>query len=114
MDIVRTPADHKQIEQERYEMFALPAYTDQKWGSRRKFLARPWSRVMQEHALASRVNMMHGTLILEGETLPGLTSQMIARGFTPRFVVGADSYPTAHCESQSCRHVCNAVRKTRY
>ena len=68
---------------------------------------------MQEYALASRVNMMHGTLILEGGTLPGLISQMIARGFTPRFIVGADSYTQQHTANQSHRHVCNAVRKTR-
>lgn len=90
MDIVRIPADHEQIEQERYEMFGLPAYTDRNWESRRIFLARPWFRrvrVMQEYALASTVNMMHGTLILEGQKLPGLISQMIARNSTLRISI---------------------------
>ena len=94
MHIAKTTAAHEQIDYEKHEMFGLPAYTDRKWESWRKFLARPWFRrvwVMQEYALASDINRMYGTLHLHGEVLPGLIPQIFRRGITPRILAGADS-----------------------
>ena len=95
MHVVKTTAVYEQIDYERYGNFGLPAYTDQKWESWRRFLVRPWFRrvwIMQEYALASHVSMMYGTLHLHGEALPGLIPEIIKPNITPNILPGADSY----------------------
>ena len=97
--IVKTTSAYEQIGYEHYERYGLAAYTDRKWESWRKFLARPWFRrvwVMQEYALASAVNMMYGTFHLHGEALPGLIPQIINRNFAPSIHATADSYAQQH------------------
>ena len=103
--ITRTTAHYEQIGHDRYENFGLPVYTDRKWESWRRFLARPWFRrvwVMQEYALASEVNMMHGTAHLDGEALPGLILKILNRGLTPEIIAGADSYTQQHTANLNC------------
>lgn len=103
--ITRTTAAHEQIESERYEIFGLPVDTDRKWESWRRFLARPWFRrlwVMQEYALASKVDMMYGTSYVHGEVLPGLLPQIFDRGLTPRIIPGAESYKQQHNANLNC------------
>lgn len=99
MDMSKTTTDYEQIRHGKYEKFGLPAPGDRKWESWRRFLARPWFRriwVMQEYALASKINMMYGTLHLHGEALPGLILQICSRGFHPQILAGADSYTQQH------------------
>ncbi|MCJ1458322.1 hypothetical protein MMC28_008693 [Mycoblastus sanguinarius] len=105
MNISKTTAGYEQIDYERYEMFGLPSYTDQKWESWRIFLARPWFRrvwIMQEYALASNVNMMYGTLHLHGEAIPGLIPKITQRKISPRILDGGDGYLQQHTANISC------------
>ena len=99
MHITKITTEYEQIGYQKYEKYGLPAHTDRKWESWRKFLARPWFRriwVMQEYALASNINMMYGTLHLHGEVLPALIPQVWDRGFDPQIFAGADSYMQQH------------------
>lgn len=103
--LTETTAEYEHISYERYEMFRLPSYNDKKWQSWRRFLALPWwSRVwvFQEYALASKVNMMYGTLQLQGEALPLLISKLNHRNIPSNILEGADSYEQQHTANINC------------
>ena len=103
-DLVQTTAASERIDYERYEAFGLPAYTDSKWESWRRFLARAWFCriwVVQEYALGCNVIMMYGSMNLDGERLPALIDETMKR-LPPSIVAGADSYAQQHNANTNC------------
>ena len=75
------------------EVYGLPPAEDRKWHAWIRFLARPWfSRiwVQQEYAMASSINFMYGTTIMDAGMLPQAIEKCLQLGIQMPILLGND------------------------